>query len=96
MSPGPEVNWGDRVEITCTVVTEQLGGTFVLSKSQGTFKMEKYSENEAATFIFPKVDFSQKGSYFCDFKKKVQTQVISFPQSNVADLTVTGHFFVFT
>lgn len=88
MSPGPEVNWGDRVEITCTVVTEQLGGTFVLTNSQGSLKMEKFSESEVATFILPKVDFSHKGSYFCEYKKKIQSQVISFPQSNIIELSV--------
>lgn len=89
LSPGPEVNWGERVEITCTVVTEQLGGTFMLSNSQGSLKMEKFSENEAATFILPKVDFNHKGSYFCEFKKKVQSHVINFPQSNIIDLSIT-------
>ncbi|XP_055005198.1 deleted in malignant brain tumors 1 protein-like isoform X2 [Boleophthalmus pectinirostris] len=88
LSTGPEVNWGDRVEFTCTVMTEQLGGTFVLSNSQGSLKMERFSEGEAAVFVFPKVNFTQKGSYFCEFKKKVQSQVFSFPQSNVVDLSV--------
>lgn len=89
VSPGSEVNWGERVEITCTVVTEQLGGTFVLTSSQGSVKMEKFSESEAATFVLPKADFSHKGSYFCEFKKKIQSQVISFPQSNIIELSVT-------
>ncbi|XP_070844265.1 scavenger receptor cysteine-rich type 1 protein M130-like [Chaetodon trifascialis] len=88
LSPGPEVNWGEKVEITCAVVTEQLGGTFVLRKTQGSFKMEKYSENEAATFTFPTVDFSHKGSYFCEYQKKLPNQVIYYPQGNTADLSV--------
>ncbi|XP_072298074.1 scavenger receptor cysteine-rich type 1 protein M130-like isoform X2 [Eucyclogobius newberryi] len=88
LSPGPEANWGERVEFTCAVVTEQLGGTFVLRNSQGSLQIEKFSENEAATFVFPKVEFTQKGSYFCEFKKTVQNQVISFPQSNVVELSV--------
>ncbi|XP_042359266.1 deleted in malignant brain tumors 1 protein-like [Plectropomus leopardus] len=88
-SPATEVNWGDRVEITCTVVTEHLGGTFVLKRIQDSFKMERYSENEAATFVFPTVDFSQKGSYFCEYQKKLPSQVIYYPQGNTADLSVT-------
>lgn len=52
--------------------------------------MEKYSENDAATFAFPKVDFNQKGSYFCEYQKKLPNQVIFYPQGNVADLSVTG------
>ncbi|KAM3603145.1 uncharacterized protein V6R79_017242 [Siganus canaliculatus] len=88
-SPSPEVNWGERVEITCTVLSEHLGGIFVLKKNQGTFKMEKFSENEAATFVFPAVDFEQKGSYFCEYQKKLPNQVIYYPQGNTADLSVT-------
>lgn len=92
LSPAPEVNWGDKVEITCTVVTEHLGGTFTLKKSQGSFKIEKYSEHEAATFTFPAVDFSQKGSYFCEYQKKLPDQVIYYPQGNTADLSVIGQY----
>ncbi|XP_070705976.1 scavenger receptor cysteine-rich type 1 protein M130-like [Pempheris klunzingeri] len=87
-SPSTEVNWGDRVEITCTVLTEHLGGTFILKMTQGSFKMERYSENEAITFNFPAVDFSQKGSYFCEYQKKLPNQVIYYPQGNTAELTV--------
>ena len=90
VSPSLQVNWGDKVEITCNVVSEQLGGTFVLRKSQGLFKLEKYSENEAATFIFPAVDFSQKGSYFCEYQKKLPNQIINYPQGNMVDLSVAG------
>ncbi|XP_068199354.1 scavenger receptor cysteine-rich type 1 protein M130-like [Antennarius striatus] len=88
LSPAPEVNWGDKVEITCAVVTQHLGGTFVLRKTQGSFKMEKYSDNDAATFVFPSVDFSQKGSYICEYQKKLPNQVIYFPQGNPVDLSV--------
>ncbi|XP_074470969.1 scavenger receptor cysteine-rich type 1 protein M130-like isoform X1 [Sebastes fasciatus] len=88
LSPSPEVNWGDRVEITCTIVTEHLGGTFVLKRSQDSYKMEKFSENEAATFTFPSVDFIQKGSYFCEYQKKLPNQVIYYPQGNIAELSV--------
>ncbi|XP_029281880.1 deleted in malignant brain tumors 1 protein-like isoform X2 [Cottoperca gobio] len=89
LSPAPEVHWGDRVEITCTVLTENLGGTFVLKRTQDSFKMEKFSESEAATFTFPTVDFSQKGTYFCEYQKKLPNEVIYFPQGNTADLSVT-------
>ncbi|KAG7242989.1 hypothetical protein INR49_017680 [Caranx melampygus] len=89
LSPSPDVNWGDRVEITCTIVTEHSGGTFVLKKTQGSFKMEKFSEHEAATFVFPAADFNQKGSYFCEYHKKLPGQVIYYPQGEVAELSVS-------
>ncbi|XP_035474116.1 deleted in malignant brain tumors 1 protein [Scophthalmus maximus] len=88
-SPAAEVNWGDRVEITCTIVTEYSGGTFLLRKAQGSFKMEKFSENEAATFAFPDVSFDQKGSYFCEYQKKMPSNVINYPQGNPAELSVS-------
>ncbi|KAI3363757.1 hypothetical protein L3Q82_001371 [Scortum barcoo] len=89
LSPGPQVNWGERVEITCTVVTEHVGGTFVLKKTESSFKMEKYSDNDAVTFTFPSVDFSQKGLYFCEYQKKLPHQVIYYPQGNTAELSIT-------
>ncbi|XP_035534569.1 deleted in malignant brain tumors 1 protein-like [Morone saxatilis] len=89
LSPAPEVNWGDKVEITCSIQSEQLGGTFVLKKQdEGSFKMEKYSENEAATFTFPTVDFKHRGSYFCEYHKKLPNEVIYYPQGNIAELSV--------
>lgn len=52
--------------------------------------MEKYGEHEAVTFIFPAVDFNQKGSYHCEYQKKLPNQVIYFPQGTIAELTVKG------
>ncbi|KAM4633324.1 scavenger receptor cysteine-rich domain-containing protein DMBT1-like isoform 2-T2 [Polymixia lowei] len=89
LSPAPEVNWGDRVEITCTMVTEHLGGTFVLQKTPGSFKMEKYSDNDAITFTIPKVDLSHKGWYHCEYRKRLAIQDISFPKGDSAELSVT-------
>ncbi|KAF3702785.1 40S ribosomal protein S12 [Channa argus] len=88
LSPGPEVNWGEKVEITCTIVTEHSGGTFVLKRTQDSFKMERFSEHEAATFGFT-AQFDHKGSYFCEYQKKLANQIIYYPQGNVAELSVT-------
>ncbi|CAI5683597.1 deleted in malignant brain tumors 1 protein isoform X1 [Oreochromis niloticus] len=88
INPGVEVNWGDKVEITCTLVTEHMGGTFLLKKTQGSFQMEKFSDQASATFVFPKVDFSQKGSYYCEYQKKMASQIIYYPQGIPADLSV--------
>ncbi|KAF6716083.1 Deleted in malignant brain tumors 1 protein [Oryzias melastigma] len=87
--PGPEVGWGEKVEITCTVESEHMGGTFFLKNTQGTFSKEKYSEHEAATFTFPSADFSLKGSYFCEYHKKLPDQIIYYPQGNPADISIT-------
>ncbi|XP_062415776.1 deleted in malignant brain tumors 1 protein-like [Pungitius pungitius] len=88
-SPATEVKWGDKVEITCTVLTQHLGGTFRLKRTQDSFKLEKFSDHEAAIFSFPHVDFNQSGSYFCEYVKKLPNQNINYPQGRAADLTVT-------
>lgn len=90
ISPAAEVKWGDKVEITCTLVTERMGGRFLLKKTQGSFQMEKFSDQASATFVFPKVDFSQKGSYYCEYQKVLASEVIYYPQGNPADLSVVG------
>lgn len=91
LSPSPSVNWGEKVEITCTVATEHLGGTFVLKRNQGSFQMEKFSEHDAATFVFPKADFSLNGTYFCEYHKKLPNQqAIYYPQGNTAELSIIG------
>lgn len=77
------------------MMAEHLGGTFILRRTQDSFKMEKYSENEAATFSFTVVDFSHKGSYFCEYQKKIGNEVINYPQGNAAELTVKGKRFIF-
>ncbi|KAM7395501.1 hypothetical protein PAMA_006990 [Pampus argenteus] len=88
LSPSSEVNWGEKVEITCSVVSENTGGTFTLKKYDGSFQMEKFSENEAATFVFAKVDFSQQGSYLCEYHKNLP-KAINYPPGDVAELSVT-------
>ncbi|KAF1376544.1 hypothetical protein PFLUV_G00212580 [Perca fluviatilis] len=83
-----EVNWGERVEITCSVVTEHMGGTFVLKKTQGSFQMEKFSEKRSCNLYLTDWDFSQRGLYFCEYQKKLPNQVIYYPQGNTAELSV--------
>lgn len=97
ISPALEVHWGDKVEITCTLISaEHLGGTFFLKKLHSTFKQQKNTEVETATFVFSPVDFSHRGSYFCEYEKKLPNQVLTFPQGNVLELSIDGilHIFV--
>lgn len=87
---------GARVEITCTLVSaEHLGGTFFLKKVNGTFNMEKNAKNQTATFVFPTVDFSQQGLYFCVYIKKLFDNIINYPQGVVAKLSGTVLVFVY-
>nr|XP_057912674.1 deleted in malignant brain tumors 1 protein-like [Doryrhamphus excisus]XP_057912675.1 deleted in malignant brain tumors 1 protein-like [Doryrhamphus excisus] len=88
VSPSVEVNWGESLEFTCSVLTEHMGGTFFLKKAQGSFKIQKYSENEAATFMLPKVNFSHQGSYYCEYQKKLSNNLIYYPQGNPVEITI--------
>ncbi|KAM8826053.1 scavenger receptor cysteine-rich type 1 protein M130-like isoform 1-T2 [Synchiropus picturatus] len=90
VSPGLEVNWGSTVDVTCTLSTEQLGGTFVLKKTQEPTKegLKKFSSNDFAVFTFSKVNFNHTGSYYCEFQKKLDQHVINYPQGSPVDLVV--------
>ncbi|XP_061668559.1 scavenger receptor cysteine-rich type 1 protein M130-like [Syngnathoides biaculeatus] len=88
VSPSVEVNWGENVEFTCTILTEHVGGTFLLKRLQGLFKLHKYSESEAATFSVPRVNFSHQGSYFCEYQKKVDNNMIYYPQGDPVELDI--------
>ncbi|XP_077367551.1 SH3 domain-binding glutamic acid-rich-like protein 2 isoform X2 [Festucalex cinctus] len=88
VSPSAEVNWGSNVEFTCTILTEHIGGTFLLKRLQGPFKLQRYSESEAATFTLPRVNFSHQGSYFCEYQKKLESNVIYYPQGDPTELSV--------
>ncbi|CAL8393814.1 unnamed protein product [Arctogadus glacialis] len=76
LNPGPEVNFGDRVEITCSVLTDHLGGTYILQKTPGPFRMQRYSVSETATFTIPKTNLSHGGLYHCHFQKKILSKTI--------------------
>ncbi|CAL8314023.1 unnamed protein product [Lota lota] len=88
LNPGPEVNFGDRVEITCSVLTDHLGGMYVLQKTPGPFKMQRYSESETVTFTFPKTNLSHGGLYHCHYQKRIQSKTIDM-LGDAVELKVT-------
>uniref|UniRef100_A0A1A8GLG1 Soluble scavenger receptor cysteine-rich domain-containing protein SSC5D n=1 Tax=Nothobranchius korthausae TaxID=1143690 RepID=A0A1A8GLG1_9TELE len=95
LSPSSVVNWGEKVEITCSRSTNStqlystLSGTFELKNIQGSMNMKTFSTQTDATFTFPKADFSLNGSYFCEFHTEVPEQgTIYYPRGNTADLSV--------
>lgn len=77
--------------MTCTLVAaEHLGGTFFLKKVNSTFNLEKRAENQTATFVFPIVDISQQGSYFCKYVENLAENPINL-QGVLAKLSGTVH-----
>uniref|UniRef100_A0A8C6SQC7 Immunoglobulin V-set domain-containing protein n=1 Tax=Neogobius melanostomus TaxID=47308 RepID=A0A8C6SQC7_9GOBI len=73
------------------IVTRQAQGTFTLRKNNDIFKMEKVSENEAVTFTFLKVNFSQGGHYYCEYRRNASRGAVTYPQGESIQLTITGN-----
>uniref|UniRef100_A0A669BS82 Soluble scavenger receptor cysteine-rich domain-containing protein SSC5D n=1 Tax=Oreochromis niloticus TaxID=8128 RepID=A0A669BS82_ORENI len=88
--PVGEVTWGQTVEITCSVSTQVLGGSFTLSHIQGSFTRSQTSNTNSATFNIPNVDFDNEGLYQCQYKKRGSSREFSSPLSDSVRLSVTG------
>lgn len=89
MSPGTQVNWGERLDITCAIKSQRTIGVFTLRKSNDNFTMEKFSESETATFSFLKADFNQNGYFYCEYKRNATRDVVYYPQGDALQLTIT-------
>ncbi|KAL4000769.1 C-C motif chemokine 3 [Sarotherodon galilaeus] len=86
--PVGEVTWGQTVEITCSVSTQVIGGSFTLSQIQGSFRRSQTSNTNSATFNIPNVDFDNEGSYQCQYKKRGSSREFSSPLSDSVRLSV--------
>ncbi|XP_045886823.1 uncharacterized protein LOC123957797 [Micropterus dolomieu] len=89
MNPAVEVTWGQDVSVTCSISTQHLGGTFLLQQTSGSFRTTKTSSTNSATFIIPKVNFDNKGSYQCQYQTSVSRRDFSSPLSDSVRLSVT-------
>ncbi|XP_038548054.1 leukocyte immunoglobulin-like receptor subfamily B member 3-like [Micropterus salmoides] len=89
MNPAGEVTWGQDVSITCLISTQHLGGTFILMKTSSSFRTNQTSSTNSATFIIPKVNFDNEGSYQCQYETSVSSRDFSSPLSDSVRLSVT-------
>ncbi|KAI3360257.1 hypothetical protein L3Q82_014570 [Scortum barcoo] len=91
MNPVGEVPWGQKVDITCSILTQHLGGTFILKKNSDSFRSSQTSNSSSATFSIPFVDFDNEGSYQCQYQyqSRVSSQNFSSPFSDSVRLSVT-------
>lgn len=69
MNPVGKVTWGEDAGITCSISTQNLGGTFILLKTPGSFKETQSLSNGSANFSIPNVGFVDGGSYLCLYEK---------------------------
>ncbi|XP_030592659.1 deleted in malignant brain tumors 1 protein-like [Archocentrus centrarchus] len=89
MSPAGEVTWGQTVEITCSISTQAVGGTFILLKTSDSFRRTETSSTNSAAFSIPEVDFHHEGSYQCQYQKNGPSREFISPESNSVRLSVT-------
>ncbi|XP_038565780.1 uncharacterized protein LOC119896423 isoform X2 [Micropterus salmoides] len=90
MNPAGEVTWGQDVSITCSIsIQVNLGGTFLLQQTSGSFRKTQTSSTNSATFIIPKVNFDNEGSYQCQYQTSVSSRVFSSTLSDSVRLSVT-------
>ncbi|XP_045886641.1 leukocyte immunoglobulin-like receptor subfamily B member 3A [Micropterus dolomieu] len=89
MNPAGVVTWGQDISITCSISTQHLGGTFILMKTSSSFRTTKTSSTNSATFIIPKVNFDNEGSYQCQYQTSVSRRDFSSPLSDSVRFSVT-------
>ncbi|CAG5898659.1 unnamed protein product, partial [Menidia menidia] len=89
MEPAGEVSWGDDVHLTCTTIDGLSGGRFFLQNSADSFSMAQSAKSFSTTFVIPKVNFSQSGSYQCRYAKTLSMEPFFSPVSNPVTLNIT-------
>uniref|UniRef100_A0A673AF54 Ig-like domain-containing protein n=1 Tax=Sphaeramia orbicularis TaxID=375764 RepID=A0A673AF54_9TELE len=90
MTPPGEVTWGTSVDVTCSISTQHVGGTFTLQKTSGSFTKTQSSSSKSATFNIQRVNFDHEGFYQCQYHTTVSSRAFSSPQSDSLRLSVTG------
>ncbi|XP_039859481.1 immunoglobulin superfamily member 1-like isoform X4 [Simochromis diagramma] len=88
MIPVGNVTWGQTVSITCSILTQHLGGTFTLQQRSGSFRKSQTSSTNSATFNIPQVTFSNEGSYQCQYQTRVSSRDFRSPQSDPVRVSV--------
>ncbi|KAM4530052.1 uncharacterized protein PAE49_022712 [Odontesthes bonariensis] len=89
MNPIDVVTWGQDVNVTCSVSTQHLGGTFTLQQTSGSFTKSQTSSTNSTTFSILKVSFENEGSYQCGYEKRISSRDFTSPLSDSLRLSVT-------
>ncbi|KAL2101477.1 hypothetical protein ACEWY4_003238 [Coilia grayii] len=64
-------SWGQSVQMTCSISTQYLGGTFTLQQLSGSYRETKAASGTSADFTIRQVDFAHEGSYYCQYQTRV-------------------------
>uniref|UniRef100_A0A8C4IEG2 Immunoglobulin-like beta-sandwich domain-containing protein n=1 Tax=Dicentrarchus labrax TaxID=13489 RepID=A0A8C4IEG2_DICLA len=90
VNPVVEVTLGPNVGITCSISTQQSGGTFILLKTSGSFRKTQTSSTNSATFSIFKVKFDNEGLYQCQYQTQVSCRDFISPLSDPVRLSING------
>ncbi|KAL2085665.1 hypothetical protein ACEWY4_018985 [Coilia grayii] len=88
LAPAKDIMWGQEVQMTCSISTQHLGGSFTLRKVSGSFTESQSTSRNSATFTFHRADLSHEGSYYCQYRTTVSNREFSSPQSNIVSFSV--------
>ncbi|KAL2096556.1 hypothetical protein ACEWY4_008704 [Coilia grayii] len=89
LETGAEVTWGQSVQMSCSISTQHLGGTFTLQQLSGSFRDTKRVSGGSATFTIPQVDFIHEGAYYCQYQTPVSGRDFTSSQSKTVKFSVT-------
>ncbi|XP_063066102.1 deleted in malignant brain tumors 1 protein-like [Engraulis encrasicolus] len=82
--------WGQPVQMTCTISTEHLGGTFTLQQLSGSYRAEKQGSTPTVDFTIPQAYNSHSGSYYCQYETRVNDRLFNSTLSNLLNFSVTA------
>lgn len=86
IQPTGVVMWGQDVHITCSITGVEAIGSFIFTKIPGPFTQTVDSSSNSAILHIHQVNFTNEGSYQCQFQRRDSSSVFS---DNV-NLNVTG------
>ncbi|XP_063060617.1 uncharacterized protein LOC134453799 [Engraulis encrasicolus] len=88
LESGASLIWGQSVQMSCSISTQHLGGTFTLQQRSGSFRDTKRSSIRSAIFSIPQVDFIHDGAYYCQYQTQVSGRDFTSRQSSTVSVTV--------
>ncbi|XP_043956784.1 CD276 antigen-like isoform X2 [Gambusia affinis] len=91
MDPAGIVTFGDLIAITCSVLTQYLGGSFTLQKTTGSFTKTQQSSTNSSTFRFLEANNNHEGNYYCYYQKDLYHQTLTSPNSDSVTVSVSDN-----
>ncbi|XP_041941229.1 uncharacterized protein LOC121704800 isoform X3 [Alosa sapidissima] len=80
--------WGQPVQISCSISTQYLGGTFTLQQLSGSYRDTKAASGTSAVFTIHQVDFAHGGSYYCQYQTRVSGRDFTSSRSDPVSFSV--------